>query len=421
MPGCEKALHAIRSYLTRLETDPALERAHLSGTGPVRELEEKLRSHYGMRYALATSNATTALLATALALDLREVEFVTTPLTYGGSLSAWLLLGNQPVFADIDPDTLTLDPRSVRRRITRKTRAILAVDLFGVPCDTKAMRELADELGMVYVADAAQSLGARIDDIPAGGAAHVVVTSFTAGKPLFAGEGGALVTDLERVYKNAVLWTQHPYRQKRELGLEADNEFSFNGRPHPLGVLWANTLFKEALQELERQRQEWFRLLEAAEATGLVEVVSPRWRARKILPAFRRLVARWKTRPDPDRLVQALAREEFHVDIEPSPVRLLYRQPAFRKLYGHLLPLQRIPCPVAERVADHLFSIQRRGGGTLPAVRQSLKHLPDLDTFGADGGAEIRGDCGTRRDAARQRGKSRRSASAAGSRSGPSS
>src|SRR5436190_7634341 len=80
--------------------------------------------------------------------------------TYGASLSGWLLLGNRPVFADIEADTLLLDPGSVRTQITPRTRAILAVDIFGVPSDSAALRRIADEHGLWYVAHAAQSLGA---------------------------------------------------------------------------------------------------------------------------------------------------------------------------------------------------------------------------------------------------------------------
>src|ERR1039458_8947166 len=77
--------------------------AHLAGQGAVGMLEERLRRHFGLPYALAVSSATTGLLATALALDLRGAEFVTTPYTWGGTVAGWLLLGNRPRFADIDP------------------------------------------------------------------------------------------------------------------------------------------------------------------------------------------------------------------------------------------------------------------------------------------------------------------------------
>jgi perosamine synthetase len=141
--------------------------AQLVGSGAVAELEAKLRQHHGMRYALCVSSATSGLLAVALALNLRCAEFITTPYTYGASLAGWLILGNRPVFADIDAQTLTLAPEAVPRCTTPRTKAILAVDIFGNPADMHALRRVADEHGLWYVADAAQSLGARRDGLPA--------------------------------------------------------------------------------------------------------------------------------------------------------------------------------------------------------------------------------------------------------------
>ncbi len=108
-------------------------RAQLSGLGAVADLEAHLRGFYGLRHALCVSNATLGLLAVAWATGCRNSEFVTTPYTYGASLAGWLLLGNHPIFADVDALTLGLDPASVRARITPQTRAILAVDVFGTP------------------------------------------------------------------------------------------------------------------------------------------------------------------------------------------------------------------------------------------------------------------------------------------------
>src|SRR5947209_1865523 len=91
--------------------------SHLSGTGAVRELEVRLKRLYEMRHCLCVSSATIGLVGVALALDLRGADFITTPYTWGGTLAGWLLLGNRPVFADIEPRTLGLDAESMRHRI----------------------------------------------------------------------------------------------------------------------------------------------------------------------------------------------------------------------------------------------------------------------------------------------------------------
>ena len=116
---------------------------HLYGGGAVAALEARLRAFYGVRHALCVSSASTGLLAVGLALNLRRSDFVTTPYTYGATLSGWLLLGNRPVFADIDPHTLALDPESARQWITPRTKAIIPVHLYGQPADMSEFQELA--------------------------------------------------------------------------------------------------------------------------------------------------------------------------------------------------------------------------------------------------------------------------------------
>lgn len=112
----------------------------LSGSGAVAALERRLERYYGIRHALAMPSATTGLLAAALALDIRGSEFITTPYSWGGTVGPWLLAGARPRFADIDSFTLELAAASARRLMTRRTRALLAVDVYGVPSDQHLRR-----------------------------------------------------------------------------------------------------------------------------------------------------------------------------------------------------------------------------------------------------------------------------------------
>ncbi len=335
--------------------------AQLVGGGAVAELEAKLRRHYGMAYALCVSNATTGLLAVALALNLRGVDFVTTPYTYGASLAGWLLLGNRPLFADIDAQTLTLDREAVPRCITPRTKAILAVDIFGHPADMRALRRVADEHGLWYIADAAQSLGARRDGLPASSLADALVVSFTSGKTLCAGEGGAILTSHPDLYQKLVWWTQHPSRQRRDLGLALDNEFALNGRIHPLAAAWAAARFEESLGRLREHQRRCLELIEALNATGVTEPIE--FRQHNIEPSFFRLTAAWRDRPREERLRQQLTAAGFEVELAPSPVRLIYRQPAFLTQYGHKLRGQP-RCPQAARQARVRFCLERKTPAT---------------------------------------------------------
>jgi len=229
--------------------------SHLSGLGVIRALERRLAEHYGMRYALAMPSATTGLLALGLALDLQGALFVTTPLTWGGSLAPWLMLGGTPLFSDVDPDTLTLDPALIGIEQQSGARAILAVDLFGQPCDDEALREAADDMGAWLIVDGAQSFGARREGRASGIHAHAVVLSFTAGKPLDVGEGGAVLTNDRDIYERLIWHSQHPTRQKLELGLRVTNEFAINGRMAPVVAQQVLNDVPSALGRIERRRQ----------------------------------------------------------------------------------------------------------------------------------------------------------------------
>jgi dTDP-4-amino-4,6-dideoxygalactose transaminase len=327
---------------------------HLAGTGAVADLERKLRELYGSRYALCVSSATTGLLAVALALGLRRSEFLTTPYTYGGTLGVWLMLANRPMFADIDRETLTLEPRSARRLLTPRTRAILSSDIFGIPCDSLTLRKLADEHGLWYVADAAQSFGAWRDGLPASSLADAVILSFTAGKILDVGEGGAIITNHRDLYEKLIWWTQHPHRQHRDLGLDTENEFGLNGRIHPCAALQASTAFAECLQALKIRRQRCFEILDLLNTSGLVEPIS--YTRKNIEPSFFRLTAAWQGVPCPQELLTLLRNHGITSEVVPAPVRLVYSQPAFIAQYGR--KVRSTPqCPVAEDQAAKRFAL----------------------------------------------------------------
>lgn len=338
---------------------PMSDPAHLSGRGPVAQLEERLRQLFGLPHALAVSSATTGLLAAGLALDLRGAEFVTTPYTWGGTLAGWLLLGNRPRFADIDPATLGLSPAAVRRAATPRCRAVLAVDIYGVPAPHASLARAARRLGAWYVVDAAQSLGARVEGSASGADADLVIVSFTHGKLVDAGEGGAVLTPHRDLYERLLWFTQHPIRQKLELG--SVNEFAINGRIHPAAAECAVTAFDRALRSLPARRDAASRVLDAARATGLV-AVPPHPRADE--PSYYRLSASWRTAASPSRvehLESALALAGCPLQVAPAPIQLLYHQPAFRAAYP--LWARQVRCPAAERQQQRRFCLSGSVGG----------------------------------------------------------
>lgn len=345
----EKQLNqAIKNYLCSAQSIEASSQEHLFGRGAVAELEQKIAGFYGMRHALCTVNATTGLLGLALALDLKNSEFITSPYTFGGTVASWLMLNNSIVFADVESQWANINPKEMEKVISPKSKAILAVDILGNPSDSKAIRKVADEYGLWYIADCAQSFGARRDRFPASHLADALVISLTSGKTLFAGEGGAIVTNNSNLYEKLLWHTQHPFRQKRELGLGISNEFGINGRIHPLAAIWANTQFESSLRSLKLHQNYCFRVIEYLNESSLTESID--FAKQSIVPSFFRLTVQLKRKGTEAELITYLAERGIPVTTSPVPFSLIYQQPAFQAQYVNQFCLPD-PCRVAERQA----------------------------------------------------------------------
>jgi len=166
--------------------------------GPeIRELEEKLAAYVGVRHCLAVSSGTDALLIAMMALDIRPgEEVITTPFTFIATGEMIALLGAKPVFVDIDPETLNLDPALIERAITSRTRAIMPVSLYGQCADFDAINAIAAAHGLAVIEDGAQSFGATYQGRRSCGLSTIGCTSFFPSKPLGCyGDGGAVFTD----------------------------------------------------------------------------------------------------------------------------------------------------------------------------------------------------------------------------------
>lgn len=166
--------------------------------GPeVTELEARLAQDVDVAHAICCSSGTTALQIALMALDLQPGDEVILPaLTFAAPLEVVLLLGLKAVLADIDPRTYNIDVASVEPLITTRTRAIIAVSLYGQPADFPRLNALADRHGIPVIEDAAQSYGATQDGKRSGNLSTIGCTSFFPTKPLGgAGDGGALFTN----------------------------------------------------------------------------------------------------------------------------------------------------------------------------------------------------------------------------------
>jgi len=166
--------------------------------GPkVAEFEKAFAAYCGTKFAVASSNGTTALHLAVLAAGLKQGdEVLTTPFTFIASSNAIVYAGAKPVFVDIGED-FNLDCEKLEAHITKKTKAILPVHLYGYPCDMKRMREVAEKHGLQIIEDACQAHGAEFGGKKAGAFGLAGCFSFYPTKNMTTGEGGMITTDDE--------------------------------------------------------------------------------------------------------------------------------------------------------------------------------------------------------------------------------
>ncbi len=168
-----------------------------SGMGPrVLEFERSFAKFVGAKHAVAVVNGTAALHSALLAADVGADDEVILPsFTFIGAANAVMLTGATPVFADIDKDTYCLRLDSVEEALTRKTKAVMPTDMYGLPADLSAITDFAKEKGIAVIEDAAQAHGAQFDGKRVGSIADMTCFSFYAGKNLTTGEGGMVTTN----------------------------------------------------------------------------------------------------------------------------------------------------------------------------------------------------------------------------------
>jgi dTDP-4-amino-4,6-dideoxygalactose transaminase len=181
--------------------------AYIGAAGPgfmggqrVRQFEQDAAAYFGTRHAIAVNSWTSGLIAAIGAIGLEPGdEVITTPWTMAATATAILHWNGIPVFADIDPDTFNICPKSVAKLITPRTKAIMAVDIFGQSADMPALRALADQHGLKLLSDTAQAPGARVGSAFTGTFADIGGFSLNYHKHIHCGEGGILVTEDDRL------------------------------------------------------------------------------------------------------------------------------------------------------------------------------------------------------------------------------
>jgi len=238
--------------------------AYIGAPGPgfmggarVREFERQAAEYFGVKHAVAVNSWTSGLIAAVGAIGLEPGdEIITTPWTMAATATAILHWNGIPVFADIDPDTFNICPKSVAKLITPRTRAIMAVDIFGQSADMPALRALAEQHELKLLCDTAQAPGALVGTAFTGTFADIGGFSLNYHKHIHCGEGGVLISNDDHLAERLCLIRNHAEAVIRsDDPVQLSNMLGYNFRMGEIEAAIASVqLNKLALRVESRQR-----------------------------------------------------------------------------------------------------------------------------------------------------------------------
>tara|TARA_B100000683_G_scaffold271402_1_gene312412 strand:+ start:625 stop:1800 length:1176 start_codon:yes stop_codon:yes gene_type:complete len=341
-------------------------------TGPeVASFEGALKKVAQTKHAMALSNGTAALHAVAHALQLGPGDEVIVPtITFTATANAAVYVGATPVFADVRSDDMLLDPEEVRKKITKNTKAIFAVDFAGQACDYHSLRGIADEYGLALVSDSCHAIGATYQGKPIADWADMAIFSFHPVKHICAGEGGAVVTNNDLWAKQIRRFRNHgidkDVRQRQEQGTwyYEQVDLGYNYRLSDIHC----ALGRSQLAKLPKWIEERQRVAKAyagyfAEQTGVRPLVAHKDRSH----TYHLMIAVFDDQQSRDSAYELMRAHQIGVNVHYTPVHL---QPFYQNNYG----TGPGDCPVAEKLYDRILTLPMYPGLT----QEDLERVFDL-------------------------------------------
>lgn len=327
-------------------------------TGPAVDcFERALADYVGIDCAVAVANGTAALHAAMFALGIGPGDEVIVPaMTFAATANCVVYQGARPVFADVQADTLLLDPAGVERQITPRTRAIIGVDYAGQPCDWPALRDIARRGGLALVADASHSLGAETEAGRAGSFADLSTFSFHPVKPITTGEGGAVVTaDAElarrmRQFRNHGIAQDHRQRSAAGTWRYEMAELGYNYRLSDIHCALGLVQLRRLDEMIARRRRLARSYDDALRDLSGVRPLAARPGVRHGYHLYVVRIDRDRLGVDRDEMFAALRRQGIAANVHYMPVHL---HPFYRERYG----TGPGDCPVAEAAWAEILTL----------------------------------------------------------------
>jgi dTDP-4-amino-4,6-dideoxygalactose transaminase len=342
-------------------------------------LEAAFREMLDIPYAVAVNSCTAAIHLALIGLGIGPGdEVVTTPLSFATTANVLVHVGAIPVFADVEPETLNLDPGAVATRIGPRTKAIMPVHLYGHPCDMDGLRKLADRHGLFVIEDAAHAIEATYRGRKMGADSTAAAFSFYATKNITTGEGGLLATRRKDLAERAEILRLHGMSRDawKRYGSEGFRHWDIllPGYKYNLSDVHA-AIGLAQLPKLEKFWVERKRLCERYDLllAGLPEVIRPVVRpdVRSAYHLYNIRVKVEQLRWTRDQVMAAIQAENIGVGVH---FRALHLHPYYRDHFG----FRRGLCPVAEAASDRLFSLPLYPGLTDADVRDTVTAVANV-------------------------------------------
>ncbi|OGR67272.1 MAG: hypothetical protein A2081_01365 [Elusimicrobia bacterium GWC2_61_19] len=313
----------------------------------VTKFEKEFAAHLGAKHAVGVANGTDALRMAFIASGVKkDDEVITSPFTFIATSETISQIGAVPVFADIDPVTFNLDPKSVEKKITRKTRAIVPVHLYGMPCDMDAIMAIAKKHNLIVVEDTAQAFTGKYK--PAGGdwkylgnIGHCGTYSFFPAKNLGAfGDGGAVTTNDDKIYETLKQLRNHGSKVRYHHEMEG-----FNSRLDTVQAAVLGVRLKHVEKWTEMRNAVAAKYAEALKGVCVTPVVPANARH-----SFNYYTLRFDTKAKRDNAQKHLTEQQIANQIY-YPIAL-HLQEAYAHLGG-----KKGDNPVCDAVMDTVFSL----------------------------------------------------------------
>ena len=250
VPARDTKIYYGHQYIDEADVEAVVDvlRHHDLTCGPkIKELEDKLCSITDAKYAVVCSNGTAALHIACLAAGVGSGdEVITSPITFAASANCALYCGARPVFADIDPETYNIDPKKVEKAVTERTRAVVAVDYTGQSAQLDPLLDICRERNLVLIEDGAHVIGTKYKGRANGSVADMTTFSFHPVKTVTGGEGGAVLTNDETLYRKLLLYRAHGITRDTDL-MEHDPDGPWYYEQVTLGYNYRMTDIQAAL------------------------------------------------------------------------------------------------------------------------------------------------------------------------------